>query len=336
MKLALHVDGGKGVGLGHVTRGIALSFELQALGITPVFLISPESSLAEFLSRYPFPVRVCDPRPESLLAACRAEGMEALVLDSYKLDAVGLRHLRHGGLPLICFDDLARKPLPADLVINGSPGAHRLPYEQLTSAELLLGPSYQVLRPEFQSPVERDYALAPRSILVTLGGDDLANAMTDLSDFFKASAAFHPDMLVHFVIGPYFERADGEWAPNHRVHRAPRDMRSLMRGADIAISAGGQTLYELARCSVPTLAFCTGQDQQGNLEALAALGCIRYLGWVKREGWLHRLEENLTVLLEDPLAREALGRQGSLTIDGQGAGRVATAIKVLVARREGA
>ncbi|NEO35150.1 MAG: hypothetical protein F6J90_02040 [Moorea sp. SIOASIH] len=50
-KLAIHVDGGTTIGLGHATRGIGLAEACKSLGFTVVmFLIDPASGLKDFLS----------------------------------------------------------------------------------------------------------------------------------------------------------------------------------------------------------------------------------------------------------------------------------------------
>jgi spore coat polysaccharide biosynthesis predicted glycosyltransferase SpsG len=39
-------------------------------------------------------------------------------------------------------------------------------------------------------------------------------------------------------------------------------MSELMRGCDVAISAGGVTLYELCACGIPTIVFMSAENQK--------------------------------------------------------------------------
>ena len=52
------------------------------------------------------------------------------------------------------------------------------------------------------------------------------------------------------------------------VHSAPEDMRAIMATADLAVTAGGQTTYELAASGVPAVALCIAENQRPNLAAL--------------------------------------------------------------------
>ncbi len=55
-----------------------------------------------------------------------------------------------------------------------------------------------------------------------------------------------------------------------RLIESPDDygMRDVMLSSDVAISAGGQTLYELARTGTPTVAVSVADNQKKNVEAM--------------------------------------------------------------------
>ena len=53
-----------------------------------------------------------------------------------------------------------------------------------------------------------------------------------------------------------------------------------MLEADIAVSAGGQTLFELARVGTPTAAVCVADNQINNLRGFTKLGFLNnFLRW---------------------------------------------------------
>ena len=98
-------------------------------------------------------------------------------------------------------------------------------------------------------------------------------------------------------------------------------MASLMLGSDVAISAAGQTLNELACLGVPTVAVCIDEDQRPNYEAYLRAGCLtREISWDDR-----RLERRIADALKDMeggAVRRHVSRMGQSIIDGKGVERL--------------
>lgn len=327
--IALHVDGGPAVGLGHAARGLGLAAALAARGWRPSFLIDERSSLGPYIEAHGGRWVACPPTTSALAEACQRLGSEALVVDSYRVDAATLSGLRARLRLVVRFDDVGRHDLPADLVVNGSPAAQALGYPAGGPTRYLLGPAYQVLRPEFAVTTPRAYRASPVSLLVTVGGADPTGVLDDLLAALVArEPPPAPGAHVDVIVGPFGRppRPDPR-ARDLRVHRAPHDLRSLMIDADVAVSGGGQTLYELARCGTPTVACCLGEDQRPNVEALARLGVVVAAGRAGEAGWLDRVATAVALLWGDARGRSALGRRAATVVDGRGADRVADAIE---------
>ena len=98
-------------------------------------------------------------------------------------------------------------------------------------------------------------------------------------------------------------------------------MRDLMLKADISISAGGQTLYELARTGTPTVAVGVADNQKYNLQNWAELGFIEFAGFWNERNIENRILESFKRLLplEERVKRSQVGQS---LVDGQGARRV--------------
>ena len=56
------------------------------------------------------------------------------------------------------------------------------------------------------------------------------------------------------------------------------EMSSLMQNSDIAISSGGQTLYELVCLGVPTIAILLVENARDDTEGWSEVGSIDYIG----------------------------------------------------------
>ena len=106
-----------------------------------------------------------------------------------------------------------------------------------------------------------------------------------------------------------------------------------MLAADVAISGGGQTLYELAATATPAIAIQTADNQRANLEALAAANAIVKAGAFDDAELGERVRALLTDLLDQSERRRALGEAGRRAVDGRGSIRVAEVIGSMVESR---
>lgn len=330
--ILLHVDGGACVGFGHVARGLGLAPALEAHGYEPVFAISEESWLRPRLSAVGWRVELCPPASADLLELYRRQAAVAMVIDSYRLDADALVQLRQASVPIIRFDDTGDCDLPADLVITLSSAPRSA--SRTSEAWRLEGVAFQIVRPGFGSDSPRDYHRRPQRLLVTVGATEATGVMEELLSFVTTVVLpRHPQLAVDAVVGPFSHAtpaADGRLS----IHHSPDDMAALMRTADVALSAGGQTLFELACCGLPTVAFCLTWDQVVNLQVMAQHGAIDYVGWATSAGsWLEGIGSALHAMLTDATRRAQIGRTAAALIDGRGAARIAQEIDALVRQK---
>jgi spore coat polysaccharide biosynthesis predicted glycosyltransferase SpsG len=329
--IALHVDGGRGVGLGHAARGLGLAAALQARRCDSVFAVS-DGATGDYLRRMGQRVVTCEATAAGLRKVCVGVRARGLVIDSYHVAAHVLARLSDGGLPLVCFDDTGERDVPSDLLVNGSPAAMSLPYRERPGRRLLLGPAYQVVRSEFVPDVTRDLTGPVKAVLLTVGGDDPLGVVGELLPGLASGwLASSPGARLDVVIGPFTSGPSWRDVPaGVRVHQALADLRTLMIEADLAVSAGGQTLYELFRCGTPTVGICVAADQAPNLEALARLGAVEHAGWARPPGWLERVTSLVRALAADHTRRERLAGVASALIDGLGAARIADEIVAIL------
>ncbi len=102
--------------------------------------------------------------------------------------------------------------------------------------------------------------------------------------------------------------------------------------ADLAISAGGQTLYELARVGCPTVAVRMAANQDGQLGVFEEAGFLRIAGHGDHSGIVEAIGEAVRTLMADPPARATMSVAGQRLIDGHGALRVARTIRAEISR----
>jgi spore coat polysaccharide biosynthesis predicted glycosyltransferase SpsG len=105
-------------------------------------------------------------------------------------------------------------------------------------------------------------------------------------------------------------------------------MANLMRNADLAITAAGQTMYELASAGVPSIAIQVAENQKLNIEGFQKAGfAVRMGSWEQMDE--STIMESVNAVL-DPTTRTAMSRNGQKLVDGRGAMRIAEYLLNLV------
>jgi spore coat polysaccharide biosynthesis predicted glycosyltransferase SpsG len=194
---------------------------------------------------------------------------------------------------------------------------------------LLLGPRYALVREQF-SVRKRSIERTVSRVLVTTGGTDLGGWVTRLV---RAVRETLPGAVVDVIVGPYFASESvrvldtlAAACPNVVLHRNVADVRDLMLNADIAVTGGGQTLFELAATGTPAIAVCLAENQTANLISLHTAGSLVYAGRLDHPDVVSRIREAVTQLSSSWDRREQMSLAGRTAVDGEGPARVAEAL----------
>jgi UDP-2,4-diacetamido-2,4,6-trideoxy-beta-L-altropyranose hydrolase len=333
------VDAGPVIGMGHLQRSLSLAAAFRSANVPVLFMTNGDFTSEYRIERFGFehiPVVMEDSWTQTdcryTVENARSHGCSTIVVDGYYQDANYLLGLRHAGFFVCAIDDNAPHAFPCHMVVNGDVHARKLGYESpFEDTQFLLGPQYSILRPEFCEPVEGEYAAVVETVLVILGGADPHGVMPSiLSALERVGGTFK----VKAVIGPFFTNHD-EIERAIQSHRrpieliyAPDQVRSLMVEADIAISGGGQTLYELAASGCPTLALRIAANQDKQLAEFARSGFISLVGHAEDGEMGSMLVKKLEGLMDDYRQRKLMGENGRKIVDGHGALRVAESISM--------
>lgn len=262
----------------------------------------------------------------------------AVVLDGYGFDAEYQRRVKARGNALLVIDDFRHAAhYFADLVLNQNLGAEKYAYRCEPYTRLLLGPRYVLLRSEFVAwkAWRREIPYRGRRVLVTLGGSDAGNETMKVVHALAGLDGIEARVVVG-AANPHLEalrEAAHGLELRVRVVVDVSNMAELMAWADVAVSAGGTTCWELAFMGLPNLILVLADNQLGIARELDAAGISRFLGWAcDLDGEM--LSFGVAKLLDDRAAREKMSLRGRALVDGDGAGRVVEAV-LLAARGKG-
>jgi UDP-N-acetylglucosamine:LPS N-acetylglucosamine transferase len=113
---------------------------------------------------------------------------------------------------------------------------------------------------------------------------------------------------------------------------APEGLASELRRAEVAVVAGGVTLYEAAALGTPSVALAVADAQQITIRGFALRGAAVDGGLAGDSRSIERAACTVASLLGDPARAARLGDAGARLVDGRGAFRVADAIRQLARR----
>lgn len=310
------------VGLGHVRRTLTLAQALVRAHAAVTFLFEGTRAAAQPIVDAGF--EVIDVTKDPDRAARHVQGARShMVVVDVRHGADDLHLLRSAAPRVGVIDDLGDPPVDADLVTNSAFYAEELPYRQRPGTVFLLGPRYALLREAFAAAPPRRSGRVRRA-LITLGGSDPTNLTPRLVGWTRAEC---PDVEVVVVAGPFFTNLEEIRAARpSRILINPPDMRDVMCAADLAVSGGGQTTYELAATASAVLAMQVADDQRRNLEALSRAGVLAFAGTADDPALEARYRQHLARITGDADARAQMGQAGRALVDGRGADRVAAAI----------
>jgi len=259
---------------------------------------------------------------------CREHLASWLVLDGFHFSQQYRATVRSGADHILLVDDHGEfAPYQCDVVLNTNPYASPQMYPPRDDrAHFLLGAEFALLRREFLEH-RREFLEVPevaRRILVTFGGSDPRNVTMLIVEALKGLS--DPGIEVSVVVGssnPH--RSELEEAikksPNMRLLFNVENMPHLMASADLAVTAGGGTCYELAYAGVPMFLITMAQNHEQTVRAWGNRGAAVNAGWFHQLK-VPELRVQLTELIADRTSRRTLAQNAAQMVDGLGARRV--------------
>lgn len=275
--LLIRADASTQIGTGHVMRCLALAQAWQDAGGTAYFIVANFTPAIETrLCNEGFNVHYLNTQSgsaddaEQTIILARQIKATWVVVDGYHFGAAYQQAMKQAGLRLLVLDDYGHaNHYYADLVLNqniyteASLYVNREPY-----TNLLLGTQYALLRREFWPwrGWRREIEPVAHKVLVTLGGADPDNVTLKVIQ--ALGQPRFEDLEAVVAVGnsnPHWETllaAVKQAKLAIRLERNVTNMPELMAWADMAISAGGSTCWELAFMGLPHLILILADNQQ--------------------------------------------------------------------------
>lgn len=335
--IAIRTDANEKIAMGHLARCLTIAEELKKKEEV-VFILS-EDYARDYIEGKGFSC-IClgnrhDEKNEELEKVkkiVRAMRIRVVLIDSYEVTSDYLGALREFS-KIAYIDDLKKNPVNADMIINYAIDATDGFYPYVVGVKHLLGARYAPIRACFRNG--REIGAEIKEVLITTGGTDPYDMLLEVVQAFLREDSFRA-VKFHVVAGKFYQNPDkltemSDRYENIQIYHDITNMDEVMRKCDLAVSAGGTTLVELATMGVPTIAYSIADNQSSGVRAMEDKQLLLYAGDVRcsREDVIRKILFYATQLANDREWRKRLSSDAKKIYDGKGAYRIAESVSLM-------
>lgn len=294
MKVIILTEGSCNIGFGHITRCLSIAQIFEEKNIEILFFIDGDKTIKSILKDFKY--KIFDWK-ENIHEIINLLKNNIVVIDSYKAEKKIYDIISEVAYKCLYLDDYNRIEYPKGFVLNSAISSYNLNYPKKENVTYLLGENYILLRKEFWKVPDKTIKENLESILITFGGNDIKNLTPKILSFLCKE---YPNIKKNVIVGNAYknlkeikESSD----KNTKLFFSPdiKAIINIMLDSDIAISAGGQTIYELLRIGVPTISICIAENQMENIKGFLQKNLISYIGRYDNIDLLKNLKEQIDI-----------------------------------------
>ncbi len=334
--IVFRADGSDKIGSGHLMRCMTIATAVKDIskGRQKILFVTALEESATFIRNKGFDavvlgkIELSEEIPEMVLFLQR-EKPEWLFVDSYKVTKDYLKEMsqytRVGYM-----DDFGNEAYPVNMLVNYNIFADKAHYSKLydgLDTVCLIGPEYIPVRNEF---ADTDYVVKEEmtDVLLLTGGGDYCHLSEQFIDCF-GNVTELSGIRFHLICGYYNERMEilkekVKAYTNFILYENVSNMAELMQCCDLALTAGGSTVYELCSVGVPFVGYSFADNQHPLMNYVGEHNIAPCLGDYRQEGavLLEKMAKEI-VSYKDVRVRKDACRKVKGFVDGMGAGRIA-------------
>lgn len=327
--LYIRTDINKIIATGHLMRCIAIADAAKEVGEDVTFILADESG-KDYVEKKGYATIVLHTRWNHmeeelpiLKKIIKKYDIEGMLIDSYQVTELYLKELT-GEIKILYIDDWAKETHPVSAVVCYLSHWKRLRHrEHYLSTPLMLGLEYAPVRRVFQNLAEKEIRHEVENVLLLSGGTDYHGMLQKILDALKTRMV----KRIVAICGRYYEDTEAlieryKDYENIQILKSVENIEEYMKEADLAISAGGTTLYELCACGTPTISYAIADNQIENVNGFAEEGIIECAGDVRYDDVIDNIDKLVDKYCHNIELRKNLSRKMQSMVDGNGASRI--------------
>lgn len=315
MRVLFKTKGGHKEGMGDVTSSLVLAEEFRSIGHEVTVIVNKNKNIVDIFAKRGFHCKTGESL-EELDKCIKVDAVDIAVLNQLNTPVKEALIFKNQSKFMVTIDDIGSASELADIRFNVL-----YPIENSIS-----GFEFIALSPIFQEKhsIDKNIKETLDSIMVTQGGSDTYGFT---SKIVKALFNISTNVDINIILGPNFSHNIELYevlrnAPRKfTIIKGKADLSELMLKTDLAISAGGITLFELACLGVPTIVVCGETYEVATAERLKGKGFGINLGFGEdiNENEIYNATNRLR---EDFNLRANMTQKGKELIDGQGSRKI--------------
>lgn len=334
--LYFRLDMNEIIATGHAMRCLSIADAARGMGEEVTFILADTHAVELIETRGHRAIvlqtdwRDMESELDAIAKVIEAEKIKTILVDSYQVTPEYLKSLRKM-VKVAYLDDLNAFPYDVDMLICYANYYKKFAYEErYQDIKLCLGMTYAPLRSVFSNCDRKQIARKADKLLLLSGGADALDILDRLLETIPKSDYERIDVICG-VYYPKYELICDKYKkyPNVCIHRAVSDIEKYMKDADMAVSAGGSTLYELCAMGTPVISYAFVDNQLDNVIRFAQDNVIEYAGDARTEDVIANINRLLLKYREDKALREEKSQRMQCLVDGKGAIRLVEALKGL-------
>ena len=278
-KLLFRADGGSTIGMGHISRCLALIEMLSDDFDCTFAVVELTGPVAKFIE--PVCKRVVNLSVGSDLHVEQSHlnllDFDAVVLDGYQFGPEFQKALKKKVNKLVYIDDLIAWHQVADVVINHAEGIESQEYSKEPYTQIFLGCQYAMLRATFfEAAAEPKKITRIQNVLISMGGADPQNHTLNI---LKALESIDDDVVIQVILGPanvnrpeianYLEKL-GPKSFRVKIHFSLPAVEYCQRLTEVDMIICPASTTALEACAVGRI-ICTGLTADNQMRFLKGL-----------------------------------------------------------------
>lgn len=321
LNVIIYANASYNIGTGHVMRSLALADFLSEKGCQISFMTDstlPGNMASLIVSRG---YQTIEPSIENI-----PERTDLLIIDNYNIDEKFESIARMRTKSIMVIDDLANRKHDCDILLDQNYDNKAERYKNLVPShcQLLLGSKYVMLRDEFLKEKvnvrKRDGSI--KRILVNFGGSDPVDMTSRVLDILKTY-----DVKVDVVMGKsalYLAKVSKicDQNKNFTLHVNTSQMAKLIVNADLAIAAGGTSIWERSFLELPSIIIAIADNQLEISKSFAAKDLLFYAGYYSDHNIDQKIAELLSSCINNPTMVKNQSEKLMSLLDGRGKERI--------------
>ncbi len=330
MRIGFRADMNSSIATGHLMRCLSIADEAKRSGEETLFIVSDHEADELLRSRGHEHIVLNNSWNDKesdlplLKKLIKEKSIDYLIIDSYQITERYLSELTKA-VRTMYIDDIHSGDHDVTNIL-----CYALYWEKFYRADskgLLAGPEYIPLRKEYVDVKDKKINDKAEELLFLSGGSDSCNSLNRLIDSIDVSSY----KKISVICGRYYKdypelMMKAEKYRNISLYKSVNNIWEHMKSADIAVSAGGTTLYELCALGTPVISYSFVDNQLDNVKSFQEKGLIPYLGDARYDDIGAGLKKTL-VSYGQKEKRKEISFKLQRTVDGRGAERIIKIIK---------